>query len=170
MPFVKLSGMFTQGERMILNAPQGIKRDAPERDDETRIDDVELTFEERSAVGDFVACRRAVCARCCARIAEHGVGDEDRAARESGCREEAHEIPAGLIAGERHARAVAALPARCLGDEHHARRRLAVQLTQDRATFAERRAVRARGGVSDQRLEWFAAHKETMNDERGTMN
>ena len=60
-----------------------------------------------------------------ARIAEHGVGDEDAAPLDACARQERVEVAAGLVAAQRDARPVRAEPPRRLGHEQHPSRRAA---------------------------------------------
>jgi hypothetical protein len=72
-----LTDRFTERQMMILNQPERSKRDHAERHDHARIDDLNLATKKSGTVRDLSPGWLAIRARTCARIAEHGVGDED---------------------------------------------------------------------------------------------
>src|ERR1051325_3850939 len=111
---------------MTLDRPEGGKRHRPERDDYARAHRLYLTAQKPGAVRDLLARRLAVRARVATRGAERRVRDEYLVAREPHRREVAREVSARLVARKGHARAVAALTARRLAHEHHARARAPV--------------------------------------------
>jgi len=80
-PLPNLTDVLLQGELMILDRTERIKRDGPERDDDARINDLDLPAQEFGAVRDLAPRRAAVRARLRARVAEGRVGDEDVLAR-----------------------------------------------------------------------------------------
>lgn len=66
---------------MILNQPERSKRDRAERDDDLWVENIYLAAQKARTIPNLSDCRLAVCSRIFARIAQHGVGDEDVIAR-----------------------------------------------------------------------------------------
>src|ERR1044071_37475 len=117
VPLMHLACGFFQRQFMILNQLERSKRDRAERDDDLWLKNFYLAAKEARTVRDLRAGRLAIRPPRVARIAEDGVGDEDFFARQIDGGEEAGEVAPGLIAGQRPARAVAALSSGSFGDE-----------------------------------------------------
>ena len=84
-----------------------------------RIEQVDQRPQVVRAVAKLAGARAVVPAVRLARVAEHGVRDEDAAPLDAGARQERVEVAAGLVAAQRDARAVRAQPARRLRHEQH---------------------------------------------------
>src|SRR4051794_9871979 len=82
-PLENFSGCFSEIEFMILNAPQRFKRDAPHRDDNKRVNNLNLPAKEIGTVRYLSRGRRAICSGGATRITEHRVGDKNLRTRQT---------------------------------------------------------------------------------------
>lgn len=150
LPRTRASDIGAKDQSVRLDSVERPQRGDAEGDDERGGDESDLFGEVFGAVFKLLRAGRSVVPSGVARVAEHGVGDEDLVAAERRGGEKPLEGAAGLVQREGDTAHLASEAARSFGDEHDPGGGRAVARAQDAPSSLHGRTSPAPGNARDQ--------------------